>query len=182
MSNNGSINDALDKAQRGLLDFFFPRKCPFCGRVAGRELLCEACKASLPRCDKVRTGTFGECAAPLYYEGRVRDALLAFKFKRRIEDLNAYGVLMAEKAAEVYADRFDAVTWVPVSKQRLKKRGFVRCGTTRPSPVSVTRRSAGPMCWALTSRWTRTPSPESASCSSTTSSPPAPRSPSASGC
>ena len=23
MSNNGSINDALDKAQRGLLDFFF---------------------------------------------------------------------------------------------------------------------------------------------------------------
>ena len=52
MSNNGSINDALDKAQRGLLDFFFPRKCPFCGRVAGRELLCEACKASLPRCDK----------------------------------------------------------------------------------------------------------------------------------
>ena len=31
---------------------------------------------------------------------------------------------MAEKAAEVYADRFDAVTWVPVSKQRLKKRGF----------------------------------------------------------
>ena len=36
----------------------------------------------------------------------------------------AYGVLMAEKAAEVYADRFDAVTWVPVSKQRLKKRGF----------------------------------------------------------
>ena len=124
MSNNGSINDALDKAQRGLLDFFFPRKCPFCGRVAGRELLCEACKASLPRCDKVRTGTFGECAAPLYYEGRVRDALLAFKFKRRIEDLNAYGVLMAEKAAEVYADRFDAVTWVPVSKQRLKKRGF----------------------------------------------------------
>ena len=97
MSNNGSINDALDKAQRGLLDFFFPRKCPFCGRVAGRELLCEACKASLPRCDKVRTGTFGECAAPLYYEGRVRAALLAFKFKRRIEDLNAYGVLMASK-------------------------------------------------------------------------------------
>ena len=44
-----------------------------------------------------------------------------------------YGVLMAEKAAEVYADRFDAVTWVPVSKQRLKKRGFdqsrMRCAS-----------------------------------------------------
>lgn len=28
MSNNGSINDALDKAQRGLLDFFFPPQVP----------------------------------------------------------------------------------------------------------------------------------------------------------
>ena len=34
-----TINDSLDRAQKGLLDFFFPRKCPFCGRTAGRELL-----------------------------------------------------------------------------------------------------------------------------------------------
>ena len=122
--DNNSINESLNKAQRGLLDFFFPRRCPFCGRVAGKELLCAKCQQELPRCDKVRTGTFGECAAPLYYEGRVRDAILDFKFKRRIEHLSAYGMLMAAKAAEVYADRFDAVTWVPVSKKRLKKRGF----------------------------------------------------------
>ena len=114
----------MDKAQRGLLDFFFPRRCPFCGRVAGRALLCPKCETDLPRCDRVRTGAFGECAAPLYYEGSVRDAILAFKFKGRIEHLNCFGALMAEKAAEVYADRFDAVTWVPVSKKRLKKRGF----------------------------------------------------------
>ena len=119
-----TFNESMDKAQRGLLDFFFPRRCPFCGRVAGRALLCPKCETDLPRCDRVRTGAFGECAAPLYYEGSVRDAILAFKFKGRIEHLNCFGVLMAEKAAEVYADRFDAVTWVPVSKKRLKKRGF----------------------------------------------------------
>lgn len=119
-----TFNESLDKAQRGLLDFFFPRRCPFCGRVAGRALLCPQCETDLPRCDRVRTGAFGECAAPLYYEGSVRDAVLAFKFKGRIEHLNCFGALMAEKAAEVYADRFDAVTWVPVSKKRLKKRGF----------------------------------------------------------
>lgn len=119
-----TFNESLDKAQRGLLDFFFPRRCPFCGRVAGRALLCPKCETDLPRCDRVRTGAFGECAAPLYYEGSVRDAILAFKFKGRIEHLNCFGALMAEKAAEVYADRFDAVTWVPVSKKRLKKRGF----------------------------------------------------------
>ena len=119
-----TFNESMDKAQRGLLDFFFPRRCPFCGRVAGRALLCPKCETDLPRCDRVRTGAFGECAAPLYYEGSVRDAILAFKFKGRIEHLNCFGALIAEKAAEVYADRFDAVTWVPVSKKRLKKRGF----------------------------------------------------------
>ena len=119
-----TFNESMDKAQRGLLDFFFPHRCPFCGRVAGRALLCPKCETDLPRCDRIRTGAFGECAAPLYYEGSVRDAILAFKFKGRIEHLNCFGALMAEKAAEVYADRFDAVTWVPVSKKRLKKRGF----------------------------------------------------------
>lgn len=119
-----NFNDSLDKAQRGLLDFFFPRHCPFCGRMAGKELLCETCRDDLPWCHKLRTGAFGECAAPLYYEGRVRDALLAFKFKGKIEHLNCFGALMAETAASAYADRFDAITWVPVSKKRLKKRGF----------------------------------------------------------
>ena len=35
-----SVNDPLDKLQRSLLDFFFPRRCPFCGRVVGKALLC----------------------------------------------------------------------------------------------------------------------------------------------
>ena len=107
-----TVNESLDKTQKRLLDFFFPRKCPFCGRMTGRELLCSRCKTELPRCDKLRTGSFGECAAPLYYEDNVRKAILDFKFKNRVENLNCFGSLMAEKAAEVYSDRFDAVTWV----------------------------------------------------------------------
>ena len=119
-----NFNDSLDKALRALLDFLFRLRCAFCGRMAGKELLCETCRDDLPWCRKLRTGTFGECAAPLYYEGRVRDALLAFKFRGKIEHLNCFGALMAETAASAYADRFDAITWVPVSKKRLKKRGF----------------------------------------------------------
>ena len=34
------INKSLDKAGRSILDFFMPRRCPFCGAVAGKELLC----------------------------------------------------------------------------------------------------------------------------------------------
>ncbi len=126
-NSNGSIRDANDSLNRltdGLMGFFFPRHCPFCRRATGKALLCEECARTLPRCTEVRTGTFGECAAPLYYEDSVRDAILSFKFHGRMEVIDCFGALMAETAADAYADRFDAVTWVPVSKKRLKKRGF----------------------------------------------------------
>ena len=85
-----SVNDPLDKLQRSLLDFFFPRRCPFCGRVVGKALLCETCEKELPYSREVRTGTFGRCAAPLYYEGAVREAILSFKFKGRTEALSSH--------------------------------------------------------------------------------------------
>lgn len=119
-----NLNDSLNQMSKDLLDFFFPRHCPFCGRVSEKALLCGQCARTLPRCAEVRTGPFGECAAPLYYEDAVRDALLAFKFRGKVENLNCFGALMAETAASAFADRFDAVTWTPVRRKRLKKRGF----------------------------------------------------------
>lgn len=120
------LNDELNKLSRGILDFFFPRRCPFCGAVAGKELLCKKCLRSLPFTGEhaVREGTFGRCAAPLYYEDRVREAILQFKFKAKLGGLSCFGMLMAECAAEHYSGAFNAITWVPVSKKRLKKRGF----------------------------------------------------------
>lgn len=119
------FNDELNKITDNLLGVFFPRKCPFCGKLTGKTLLCETCGAALPRCEEVRQGAdFGRCTAPLYYEGPVRDAILAFKFKAKLGGLDAFGRLMAQTAAERYSGEFDAITWVPVSKKRLKKRGF----------------------------------------------------------
>ncbi len=119
------FNDELNKITDNLLGVFFPRKCPFCGKLTGKTLLCETCGAALPRCEEVHQGAdFGRCTAPLYYEGQVRDAILAFKFKAKLGGLDAFGRLMAQTAAERYSGEFDAITWVPVSKKRLKKRGF----------------------------------------------------------
>ena len=120
------FNEQLNDAANGLMNLFFPRKCPFCGgMVQGKELLCGDCRGTLPFCQEIRRGAdFGRCAAPLYYEGRVRDALLAFKFKKQLGGLECFGQLMAATAAEAYSGEFDAVTWVPVSKKRLRKRGF----------------------------------------------------------
>ena len=119
------FNDELNRINDSLLNFFFPRKCPFCGRPAGKALLCNQCAKSLPRCEKIRQGAdFGRCAAPLYYEDAVRKAILDYKFHGKLGGLDCFGRMMAETAAERYSGEFDAVTWVPVSKRRLKKRGF----------------------------------------------------------
>ena len=119
------FNKELNKATDGLMDLFFPRSCPFCGRRVGKKLLCDDCKETLPHCRTVRQGAgFGRCAAPFYYEDAVRKAILDYKFKGRLGGLDCFGSMMAATAAEAYSGEFDAVTWVPVSKKRLRKRGF----------------------------------------------------------
>ena len=120
------FNDKLNETSRGFLHFLFPNKCPFCGAVLGKDgLMCRECEKTLPRCGKLRTGAdFGRCAAPFYYEGNVRRAILRYKFHGKMGGLNCFGREMAACAAEQYSGEFDAITWVPVSKKRLRKRGF----------------------------------------------------------
>lgn len=124
--NVSDINSSLDKAERSILNFFMPRRCPFCGAMADKELLCEKCRKTLPFRGEhaVEAESFARCAAPLYYEGPVRRAILDFKFKRKMGSVSCFGMLMAQCAAEHFSGEFDAITWVPVSKKRLKKRGF----------------------------------------------------------
>ena len=120
------FNDALNRLNRQATDLFFPRRCPFCGRIVGKELLCQTCEKELPFTGEhaVSCGSYGRCAAPLYYEGAVREAILAYKFQGKTGGLDCFGMLMAQCAAEEYMDCFDTVTWVPVSKKRLRKLGF----------------------------------------------------------
>ena len=34
--NVSDINSSLDKAERSILNFFMPRRCPFCGAMADK--------------------------------------------------------------------------------------------------------------------------------------------------
>ena len=64
-----ALQDDLNRLQKQLGNFFFPRKCPFCGTVTGDRLLCGSCERTLPYTGEnaLRQGTFGRCASPLYY-------------------------------------------------------------------------------------------------------------------
>ena len=111
-----------------LLDLFFPPKCPFCGKVLDHAGICPACEKALPWTEEgagVRELSGGvRCAAPLWYEGKVREGLLRFKFQGARAAAGPLGELVARCAAERFSGVFDVVTWVPVSRRRLRSRGY----------------------------------------------------------
>lgn len=111
-----------------LLNLLFPPKCPFCGRVLDRPGVCRACEDTLPwlaEAGALWTLPDGSrCAAPLHYEGLVREGLLRFKFHGASAAAEPLGELVARCAAEHLSGEFDAVTWVPVSRKRLRQRGY----------------------------------------------------------
>ena len=108
-----------------LLDLFFPPRCAFC-RTVGVHGVCEACEKALPRSPEplCRGESFGVCAAPLLYEGVVRESLLRFKFHGAQSAAEGYGTLLAQCVAEELGGEFDLVTWVPVSRERERERGY----------------------------------------------------------
>lgn len=110
------------------LDLLFPPKCPFCQKIQDAPGMCPACETSLPWIEEthsLRTLRGGLlCAAPLWYEGSVREAVRRFKFHGGVGAAGPLGKLIAQAAAERLSGEFDAVTWVPVSAKRLRQRGY----------------------------------------------------------
>ena len=109
-----------------IINLFFPPKCPFCGKVLDEVGICPVCEKDLPWLPEeqvVMTDKDLTCAAPLWYEGAVRDTLLRLKFRGGSALAEPLGELLARCAAERFGGEFDSVTWVPVSAKRLKKRG-----------------------------------------------------------
>lgn len=109
----------------GLLDLFFPGKCAFCGNTCARGV-CEACEGALPRTElPLREGRgYGKCAVPLKYEGRVREALLRFKFRGGRGAAAGFGRLLGQCVAQELGGAFDVVTYAPVSAKRRAARGY----------------------------------------------------------
>ena len=110
-----------------LLDLLFPPKCPFCGRVLDEVGVCSQCEKTLPWIEEhLCERKVGQscCAAPLWYEESVRQALLRLKFHYAPGAAEPLGQLVARCAAEHFSGGFDVVTWVPVSRRRLRSRGY----------------------------------------------------------
>lgn len=113
-----------------LLDLLFPPKCPFCEKILekGQVLLCPDCQRDLPWTQ----GTQGErklefadlCTAPLWYRDKVRASHHRYKFSGVRAYVKPYAILMAQCVTDHLQGRFDVITWVPLSRNRLRRRGY----------------------------------------------------------
>ena len=112
-----------------ILSFIFPPKCVFCGKLLpGDGRICTKCENSLPYtagAGAKSTGDFFDfCVSPLYYEGYVRRSLINFKFRGKRHYSKTYASKMLPCINDHLYGKFDIITWVPVSRKRLHKRGY----------------------------------------------------------
>lgn len=112
-----------------LLDLLYPPKCAFCGTLVPKERhrCCTKCEEILPftkNGGRLSGNFFTVCLSPLYYEEEVRDALLRYKFQKKSAYCEPFGIFLAKCVDEFLEEDIDFVTWVPLSRKRLKKRGY----------------------------------------------------------
>lgn len=113
----------------GLLDLLFPPKCAFCRRLvkSNNNLLCPACRENLPYTEDggAQHGDFFRlCVSALYYEDRVREALLRYKFQGSSGYAGTFGRLLADCIRANLRGQYDLISWVPLSRERLRERGY----------------------------------------------------------
>lgn len=113
-----------------VLNLLYPPKCPFCRRVLDdpHAPLCSSCQPTLPwleHKDAFRIVDHADgCWSALEYRDAVRDCVHRFKFHPVPAYARPLGLLMAQCARDHGEIEPDLITWVPLSRKSLRKRGF----------------------------------------------------------
>lgn len=113
-----------------LLDLLYPPKCAFCESVLkdSRRMVCPGCEETLPwlsEADRLQTGEhFSRCLSISWYEDQFRFAMLQYKFYGQRHLAEVFAAPLAKYLAQSFSGRFDLMTWIPISKERLRTRGY----------------------------------------------------------
>lgn len=111
-----------------LLRLLFPPKCVLCGCILPREQtdLCHTCRVEAPAFQRkgAKLRFIKEYTAIWFYEGHVRKSILRYKFRRARSYCHCYGRLLAMRVLQDLPEEPDVITWVPISRKRLRRRGY----------------------------------------------------------
>lgn len=113
-----------------LLDLLFPPKCPYCQciLVDPRAPACPKCQDTLPwlvdRAAERKVDFLENCFSPLAYRGTVPNAVRHYKFQGVRAYHAPFGQVMAQSLTDHLPQGADLITWVPLSRHRLRKRGY----------------------------------------------------------
>ena len=111
-----------------ILDLLYPPRCVFCRKLLNQNErgLCEACQSKLPwltgKTAEQKPEFISLCVSPLLYQAEVRDSIHRFKFSGCSGYANTYGRFIAQCVGDHLADRYDLITWVPLSSHSKKVR------------------------------------------------------------
>lgn len=135
-------------ADRAILDFLYPPRCPFCdAAVLPKDLICPSCAKKVSpvsgpvcfQCGKPLTNErqefcadcakkkrrFTQSRALWIYEKEVKESVYRFKYGDRQEYARAYAAELAARSGNwIKGRRIQAIVPVPLHRNRKRKRGY----------------------------------------------------------
>lgn len=110
-----------------LEELLFPSKCVFCRTLlpGGDRRCCEGCAAEIAGREQCTRGYYVKTRwAALSYAGKVREALIRYKFQGFRFYAEELGDILSRCIDRNLAGQYDLITWIPVSRKRRRKRGY----------------------------------------------------------
>lgn len=133
-----------------LLDLLYPPRCLICHEFLepGAGTVCAECIDTLPEFDGAdpHVRFADRCVATFFYEEKLRDSFLRYKFGGRDWYAKQYGKWMAVTIRDKLTGKYDIMTWVPVSRQRKRNAATIR----RSFSAGAQR---GSLEWSRCARW-----------------------------
>lgn len=126
----------LDK--RFLLDLIMPNRCPFCNCIIKwNECCCDKCREDVPyidrrlcsKCGKAsciceRGISYDKAFSVLWYDDNMTKAVVRYKTQSPDSFAQFISEKLVAKLKEAGTDDFDLVTCTPMSKKKLRNRGY----------------------------------------------------------
>ena len=121
------------KIQEKILNLIYPQTCGICGKI-NQNSLCKKCEINLKKQSEnqiIKDGKeiedkyFNELMYIFKYEGQIRKLILDYKFNEKSYIyLTFVNFLLKNKKIFENIKNYDTIIPVPISKKRLKTRGY----------------------------------------------------------